>query len=82
MTLGTLSGRDGDKIARTSLTPLEVEGDMTFQQADTTLVCRKIYTQALDPAAIPDWAMRAHYVDMQTHTLFVGQIISALTCDR
>jgi hypothetical protein len=51
---------------------------VTFEQADHTLVCRKIYEQPLDPAAIPADIMRSTYSDMGTHTLFIGEIVSAI----
>lgn len=77
-TLGSLSGRDCDKVARTALTPMEAEESVTFEQADTTLVCRKIYAQPLDPGAVPAFARERFYRDMREHTLFMGRIESVL----
>lgn len=51
---------------------------MTFEQADTTLVCKKIYRQPLDVQAIPKFAMSAHYQNMEPHELFIGQIESVI----
>ena len=48
--LGTLSGRDGDKVAKAGLTPKALEHGMTFQEAKVTLLCKKIYRQDLDTA--------------------------------
>ncbi len=76
--LGTKSGRDGDKVALTRLTPVEIDGCVTFAEADTTLVCKKIYTQPLDAHTIPEFAMEAHYQSMEPHDLFIGQIIKAI----
>lgn len=76
--LGSKSGRDGDKVALTKLTPVALEHGVTFEQADHTLVCRKIYEQPLDRAAIPADIMKGMYSDMGTHTLFVGEILSAV----
>ena len=54
--LGTLSGRDCDKVAETRLTPVPVEvkaGEtMSFAQAELTLVCRKMFSADMDKAAI------------------------------
>lgn len=77
-TLGSLSGRDGDKVAKTSLTPVAIEQGIGFEQADTTLVCRKLYEQPLDPEAIPPEIMASTYADMGTHSLFIGEIVEAL----
>ena len=76
--LGSKSGRDGDKVALTRLTPVEVDGNVTFNEADTTLVCKKIYTQPLDAHAIPEFAMEAHYQSMEPHDLFIGQILKVM----
>jgi flavin reductase (DIM6/NTAB) family NADH-FMN oxidoreductase RutF len=76
--LGSVSGRDGDKVAQTGLTPAYLEHGVSFEQADTVLVCRKIYEQPLDPKAIPAEVMAKTYATMGTHTLFVGEITSVL----
>lgn len=51
--LGARSGRDGDKVALTSLTPRVLEHGMTFEEATTTLVCRKLYTHQIDLTQVP-----------------------------
>ena len=79
--LGSQSGRDGDKVAHASLTPRPIEHGMTFEEATTTIVCRKIYTQALELDAVPADVMERLgsrlYVD-QAHTVFVGEIVGVL----
>ena len=40
--LGSKSGRNGDKVALTSLTPIAAEHGVTFTQASATLICKKI----------------------------------------
>ena len=79
--LGAKSGRDGDKVALTSLTPVALEHGMTFAEATTTIVCKKWYTQAIDLAAVPADVMERLggrlYTD-QAHTMFVGEIIDVL----
>jgi flavin reductase (DIM6/NTAB) family NADH-FMN oxidoreductase RutF len=76
--LGSESGRDGNKIAHTKLTSLMLDQGITFEQADTTLVCKKLYTQPLDPAQIPPEDMNEYYRTMEPHTLFMGQILSVV----
>ncbi|MGI6217003.1 MAG: flavin reductase family protein [Coriobacteriales bacterium] len=77
--LGSKSGRDGDKVALTKLTPMQLEqGGMSFEQADTILVCRKMYKQPLDPNAIPKEVMSSFYESMPPHTHFIGEIIAAI----
>lgn len=79
--LGSKSGRDGDKVALTSLTPVALEHGMTFAEATTTIVCEKWYTQAIDLAAVPADVMERLggrlYTDT-AHTMFVGKIVDVL----
>ena len=65
--LGTLSGRDGDKVARAGLTPKALEYGMTFREARVTLVCKKIYCQELDTAQMPAEVVRAYYQRSSPH---------------
>jgi flavin reductase (DIM6/NTAB) family NADH-FMN oxidoreductase RutF len=77
--LGSKSGRDGDKVALTKLTPMFLEqGGVSFEQADTILACRKVYEQPLDPAAIPADVMATTYADMLPHTHYIGEIVAAI----
>ena len=73
--LGSKSGRDGDKVALTSLTPEAGEHWVTFREAEQVLVCRKIYRQDLDLSAIPEWAAKAHYRTEAPHTMYIGEVI-------
>ena len=51
--LGTNSGRDTDKVAMTSLTPVEVNNSMSFEEAECTIVL-KIYYQDMDIKQMPE----------------------------
>lgn len=79
--LGSKSGRDGDKVALTSLTPVALEHGMTFAEAKLTIVCKKWYTQPIDLAAVPKDVMARlgdHFYKDAAHTMFVGQIVESL----
>ena len=41
---GSHSGRDCDKIKETGLVPAEIDGNVSFEQADMVFVCRKLYS--------------------------------------
>lgn len=75
MVLGTKSGRDGDKIAETSLTPVEIDGGVTFKEAETTLVCRKMYAQEMDLSAMPEEVQKHDYPEGDIHTVYIGEVI-------
>ncbi len=77
-TLGTLSGRDGDKVAKTSLTPVACENSVTFSQAKTTLLCKKIYRQDMDVSAMPQYAVDTYYTEEEAHTIFIGEVVKVL----
>lgn len=77
--MGSLSGRDGDKVAKTSLTPLVLEHGVTFEEADTTLICKKLYAQALDEGVLPREVLDQYYDDHDVHVHYVGQIVKVVT---
>ena len=75
---GSKSGRDTDKVKATGFTPVYLENAVTFREAKTTLLCRKIYTQDLDIDAIPDFARERYYTEEAPHTMFIGEVIDIL----
>ncbi|MCK4765447.1 MAG: flavin reductase [Candidatus Aminicenantes bacterium] len=75
--LGSKSGRDGDKISETGLTPVSVEpGAVTFQEAELVLLCKKLYFQDLDPKHFLDPELDSHYPEKDYHRMYVGEVIS------
>lgn len=78
--LGSKSGRDGDKVALTGLTPKALEHGMTFEEATTTFVCKKIYSHAID-LDVMDSDIRAGlgaFYAEKGHTVFVGELVAVL----
>ena len=65
--LGTTSGRDGDKIAATSLTPVRKSHGGGFEQAELTFVCRKLYANDFEKEKMPEH-MRKTYESLTPHT--------------
>lgn len=76
--LGTVSGRDGDKVAQAGLTPLPLEQGVTFREAETTLLCRKLYWQDMDPQCIPEEIRQQFYAGEPLHRMYVGQVVEIL----
>jgi flavin reductase (DIM6/NTAB) family NADH-FMN oxidoreductase RutF len=76
--LGSKSGRDGDKVAETSLTPRAIEHGVTFEEATLTIVCRKLYHQPLDRDAIPADLLEKYYGDAPVHDLYKGEIVEVI----
>lgn len=76
--LGSLSGRDTDKVAKSGLTPRFLEQGITFTQARATLVCRKIYRQDLDASAMPADVVENFYRTEAPHTMYIGEVLDVI----
>jgi flavin reductase (DIM6/NTAB) family NADH-FMN oxidoreductase RutF len=78
--LGTKSGRDGDKISETGLTPVEVDhGAVAFKEARLVIVSKKLYYQDLNPDHFLDPGIAGNYPEKDYHRMYVGEVISALS---
>jgi len=77
--LGTKSGRDGDKIAESGLTPLAASrvAAPIFAEAELVLECRKMYWQDIDPAHFVAPELDANYPKKDYHRIYYGEIIAA-----
>ena len=77
--LGSRSGRDGDKLALTGLTPVPASHGVDFAQAELTFVCRKLYTHQFEaertPPEVQDWI---YHGDFQPHAMFIGEIVDVV----
>lgn len=76
--LGSKSGRDGDKVALTGLTPKAVEHGVGFEQASATLICKKIYWQDLNPGHMPQDVIGAYYQSEAPHRIYLGEVTGIL----
>lgn len=73
--LGRLSGRDEDKIARVGFTPVELDGDFAFEEAELVLACRVLYADEIDPELFWDASCdERNYPEHDYHTVYVGEI--------
>ncbi|MDR1353025.1 MAG: flavin reductase family protein [Treponema sp.] len=81
-TAGAKSGRDIDKAAECSLTPVVFAGGpaggaISFKEAAEVIICRKLYTHDFDPAAFLDPSIdSACYPARDYHRMFIGEVIS------
>jgi len=78
--LGTKSGRDGDKITESALTPLFTDNTIAFEEAHTIYVCKKLHGgQPLDPAFFTDPGLdKTIYPDKDYHYYYTGEIVKVL----
>lgn len=75
--LGSKSGRDGDKLAETGLTPCPGRSinSPVFKEANLIFECRKIYTDVFHPEHFLDPAIERVYTQNDYHAIYFGEII-------
>ena len=80
--LGSASGRDEDKIAHASLTPVYADNTVYFEQAKLVLVCKKVYQSEIQKDGfLYQETLDAHYAQDDFHTMYVGKIEKVLVRD-
>lgn len=76
--LGRLSGRDGDKIAQTGLTPTPVGNTVGFEEAELTFVCKTLYRHRMDRQEVPQIFVDRYYAGDDTiHHLYIAEVVDA-----
>ena len=74
--LGKKSGRDGDKIAEVGFHVEMVDGQPTFREGKTAIVCRKLYRGRLQPENFETNAIvDSCYPKKDFHYVYVGEIV-------
>jgi len=79
--LGTKSGRDGDKISKSGLIPIESNCILSpsFKQATLSIECKKIYWQDLDHTHFLDQSIFKFYSNEDYHRIYYGEIVYIAT---
>jgi len=79
--LGSHSGRDEDKVAKTELTAVPAGDSVAFKEAREILVCRKLYRQLMDESAFPEKVVEQFYSggdEGDIHYMFIGEVIDII----
>lgn len=77
--LGTVSGREEDKISKSKLTVLHSDGTPYFEEANLAILCRKLYVQDLKPECfIASELNELIYPKNDHHTLYVAEVEKVL----
>ena len=80
--LGSVSGRDEDKIAKAGLTPVYADNTVYFEEAKLVLVCKKLYQSELQESGfLYQDTIDANYPQRDFHTMYVGKIEKVLVRD-
>lgn len=75
---GSHSGANCDKMHECGLTAMPVDGAVSYTEAETILVCRKLYAQTMTPESFLDKTLiPENYPDGDFHTAYVGEILKA-----
>ena len=75
--MGSKSGRDMDKMHDSGLTPVFVEGQPTFEEAELVLICRKRGVTDIAPDDMAQEVQDKWYGDHDYHTMYIGEIVAA-----
>ncbi len=76
--LGTVSGRDEDKIKKVGFHPISINGTTTFEEAKVTYVCKKLYNDFIDPKMLDSKVDKRVYKD-DYHKMYIGEIVKIYT---
>ncbi len=73
--LGSVSGRDEDKIAKSNLTTNHINGIPYFEEANMVIVCKKLYAQQMKPECFVIKELdNEYYPKKDYHTLYISEI--------
>ncbi|MCD8167665.1 MAG: DUF4468 domain-containing protein [Bacteroides sp.] len=73
---GTTSGRDGDKVKASGLTPITTpSGSKAFAEAWMVIECRKLIGQSFTLESIVDETVKEKQMGQPLHKMYIGKII-------
>lgn len=77
--LGSVSGRDEDKIGKTTLTLNHYEDVPCFEEADIILICKKLFSQEFQRNSFIDKSLiEKNYPNNDFHTMYISEVIKIL----
>jgi len=81
--LGSVSGRDEDKISKSGLTLSHYDKTPYFKEADIVVLCKKLFAQKLMPESfIEKDLIEKNYPDKDFHTLYISEIEKILIKEK
>lgn len=77
--LGTVSGRDEDKIKKSNLTVIHTDNIPYFEEGNIAIFCKKLYTQEYKPEGfIAKELNEKWYPNVDHHTLYIAEVTKIL----
>jgi flavin reductase (DIM6/NTAB) family NADH-FMN oxidoreductase RutF len=82
--LGSRSGRDGDKISASGLTPQasSLVAAPCFQEAELVIECRKMYWNDLNPVHFLNEEIYEKYPNRDFHRIYYGEVLKIFAANR
>jgi flavin reductase (DIM6/NTAB) family NADH-FMN oxidoreductase RutF len=73
--LGTVSGRNEDKIAKSNLTILHSDNTPYFEEGNLVVICKKLYAQALKPECFISSELNDKWYEENDHHIqYIGEV--------
>lgn len=77
--LGTVSGKDEDKVSKTNLTVSYSNYTPYFEESKITIICQKLYVQDLKPECFIEKDLEGKwYPNKDHHTLYIAEVKKVL----
>ena len=77
--LGRVSGKDEDKISKSNLTIQHSDSTPYFEEANITIICKKLYAQDINPECFIDGEIdNKCYPEKDYHTLYMAEVKKVL----
>ena len=76
--LGSESGRNINKMEGTGLTAKILEKSVTFEEAEVTLVCKKLFRQELKVENMTEDVAKTFYEGQTPHDMYIGEVVDIL----
>ena len=82
--LGSRSGRDEDKLKKTSLTviPSEKIPSPGYEEAELIIECRKIFASEFNPKEFMDASIIKNYPERDYHKVYFGEVLYISGTDK
>lgn len=76
--LGSKSGRDGNKVAETLLTPISFGDSVGYEEANLIFLCKKIYTHLFETEKMDTSVQSIYSETFPPHYMYIGEIIDVI----
>ena len=76
--MGSKSGRDCDKDKEAGLTPVKAGDSVTYEQAQVTLLCRKLYCDDIKMEDMSEEIAKEFYPTGDIHRFYIAEVLDII----